>query len=238
MSLRVDPPCTLRELALRAAALAGRPIRELERSFDAEASGPMLRRKGKTGQLIEQALGAYAGSARGPDFERLGVELKTLPLDARGRPSESTFVCSLALREVDMADWSSSDVRRKLAHVLFVPIEQAHDADRKVGRPFFFRPTSEQESILRADFDDLLGMIALGRIEDVTARLGTWLQIRPKAAHGRVRTVAYGCDDEPLSTIPRGFYLRARFTSLLLSERTGCEVVDPQPTKDSSGWRR
>jgi DNA mismatch repair protein MutH len=33
-----------------------------------------------------------------------------------------------------------------------------------------------------------------------------------------VRTRAYGPDDEPLEAMPRGFYLRARFTTALLAD--------------------
>ncbi|MDB4975443.1 MAG: mismatch repair endonuclease MutH [Myxococcaceae bacterium] len=191
------------------------------------ASGPVrprggaTHRKGKTGQLLERALGATAGSLSMPDFRELGVELKTIPVDAEGKPRESTFVCSLSLSEVDVAEWQTSSVRAKLSHVLFVPI--VHDARVRegrptIGRPCFWRPTPEQEAILRGDFDDLIGLIALGQIEALTARLGSWLQVRPKAAHGGVRTRAYTADYEPLSVNPRGFYLRARITRALLRD--------------------
>ncbi len=175
----------------------------------------MLRRKGIAGQLIERALGANAGSRALPDFVELGVELKTIPVRADGRPRESTFVCSFAVADADHAEWASSAVRKKLAHVLFVPLVVS---DERVGRAVFWRPTVEQESILRADFDDLIGMIALGRVEELTAHHGAWLQVRPKAAHGAVRTRAYGPDGESIATIPRGFYLRARITGALLRD--------------------
>jgi len=215
------PPRDLAELRARAASLAGRSLAELSARFGA-SSGPMLRRKGKTGQLIERALGASAGSRPVPDFRELGIELKTIPVDAQGQPRESTFVCTIGLADAEYAEWSSSSVRQKLAHVLFVPIHgeraEGRELHARVGEPLFWQPTAEQESILRADFDDLMGMIALGRIELLTARLGRWLQVRPKAAHGRVRTRAYGPEDEPIATIPRGFYLRARFTCALLRD--------------------
>lgn len=216
---RLPPPRDLEELRTRVAALEGRSLRELERTLD-QTAGSLLRRKGKAGQTVERLLGASAGSLAAPDFVELGVELKTIPLDARGRPLESTFVCSLSLREVDDADWHSSSVRKKLAHVLFVPIVPSPEqpGERRLGRARFWRPTAEQESILRGDFDDLVGFIALGRIEQLTAHMGRWLQVRPKAAHGGVRTRAYGFDGEPIATIPRGFYLRARVTAALLAD--------------------
>jgi DNA mismatch repair protein MutH len=223
----VSPPRDLDQLMQRASALAGRCLAELanELSSDTlEAQPPapgMLHRKGKAGQLLERALGADAGSLSVPDFRALGVELKTIPVDAHGKPRESTFVCSLSLSDADQAEWLSSGVRKKLAHVLFMPIvhdARVRDGRPTLGQPLFWRPTRQQEAVLRADFDDLLGMIALGQIERVTARLGRWLQLRPKAAHGRVRTRAYGADGEPVSAMPRGFYLRARVTGALMRD--------------------
>jgi DNA mismatch repair protein MutH len=177
----------------------------------------MVRRKGKTGQLIERALGASAGSAQAPDFVHLGVELKTIPVDASGKARESTFVCSLSLSDADSLEWSDSPVCKKLAHVLWVPLCESEEGTR-IGEPCFWRPTREQQAVLRADFDDIVGLIALGRIEELTARTGRWLQARPKAAHSRVRTRAFGPDGEPLAALPRGFYLRARFTQALLRD--------------------
>ena len=222
---RHAPPEDLTELALRAARLEGRSIDALTRHEGGalvEASESMLRRKGKTGQLIERALGASAGSRPLPDFVSLGVELKTVPVDARGRPQESTFVCSFRVSDIERSSWAESGLRAKLAHVLFVPIV-GRGPHRTIGRPCFWRPTAAQEAALRADFESLVERIVQGNIETLTAHHGRWLQVRPKAAHGRVRTLAYGLDDEPIATIPRGFYLRARCVGALLRGAVGAQ---------------
>lgn len=207
-------PRDLAELMARAAALRGRSLAELG---DVVREPTLLRRKGVTGQLIERALGAQAGSAPVPDFAHLGVELKTIPIDSTGRPLESTYVCTLPLRAADTLEWEGSPVQKKLAHVLWVPIIVTPE-DRRVGEPFFWRPSAEQEAVLRADFEEIVGLVAIGKVECLTARLGRWLQARPKAAHSRVRTRAFGEDGEPLEALPRGFYLRARFTQALLRD--------------------
>lgn len=179
----------------------------------------MLRRKGKVGQLIERALGASAGSRSEPDFPDLGVELKTVPVGENGRVRESTFVASFSLAACESAVWETSSVRKKLAHVLWVPIVCERGPSR-VGKPMFWRPTREQEAVLRADFDDIVGLVAIGKGAFLDARLGRWLQARPKAKNGAVRTHAYGADGEIESLTPRGFYLRPRFTSALLRDPT------------------
>jgi DNA mismatch repair protein MutH len=84
--------------------------------------------------------------------------------------------------------------------------------------PLFFRPTPEQEALLAADFDEILGMVGSGLVEAVDATLGRALQLRPKAADGSARTVAFGADGERIATVPRGFYLRARFTEAILRD--------------------
>jgi DNA mismatch repair protein MutH len=128
-------------------------------------------------------------------------------------------VCSLCLREAEHLEWGASSVRAKLAHVLWTPIVRGRrEAESRVGRAWFWRPTPAQEEVLRADFEELVGMVALGKIEGLSARVGRWLQLRPKAAHGAVRVRAHGSDGEPLWALPRGFYLRARFTAALLRD--------------------
>jgi len=221
---RREPPRHLAELRVRAEALAGRTVGEIARALGVTIDGEPLRNKGRVGELIERALGASAGSAATPDFPHLGVELKTVPVDERGAPRESTFVCSIRLDEADRASWERSAAQSKLAHVLFVPVEAAVGTalgERRVGRARFFRPTAAQEAVLRADFEDLVGRIGAGGADALTAREGRWLQVRPKAADGSVRTLAPAGDDGLLvETGPRGFYLRRRFVAAIL--------VDPE----------
>lgn len=175
--------------------------------------------KGLAGELAERCLGATAGSADQPDFVALGVELKTVPLDDAGRVRESTYVCALDLGRVEHEEWEASRVRRKLARVLWLPVQWspgAPPAGRHYGDPVLWSPDADEEALLRADWIELIGLIAVGGIDEVTAHIGQALQIRPKAASGAVRVEAAGPDREVLETIPRGFYLRARFTEQLL----------------------
>jgi DNA mismatch repair protein MutH len=207
----------MRELLVRAEALEGCALEELVAAFGAENGGPSRTRKGKTGELLERALGAVGGSFKGPDFPALGVELKTIPVDRHGRARESTFVCSLSLRDAERFDFEASPLFAKLRKVLWIPIIVS-DGKQRIGRPLLWHPTPAQEAVLRDDYDELVGMIAIGKIECLTARFGRWLQVRPKGANGRVRTRAFNEDGAPLWTMPRGFYLRARFTTALLRE--------------------
>lgn len=109
-------------------------------------------------------------------------------------------------------------MRRKLACVLWVPVQAAPRSlpERHIGTPRLWRPSPAQEALLRADWELLMGRIAAGGIDELTARDGEALQVRPKGRDGRVRAAGLGPDGEALSVMPRGFYLRARFTESVL----------------------
>jgi DNA mismatch repair protein MutH len=206
----VPPPRDEAELMARARALVGRRLGELVVG---------LHTKGKGGELLERALGATGGSQATWDFPELRVELKSIPLDHRGKPKESTFVCAFPLADADRAAWETSWARSKLSRVLWIPLHMEAEGVRRVGEPLLWSPTAEQEAVLRDDFEEIVGQIGIGGIEGVSAHLGTYLQLRPKAANGRVRTVVRGREGDLVATVPRGFYLRARFTAELLSVR-------------------
>lgn len=209
------PPRTLDELLERARALAGASVDSLAWALREEGVGAGTHSKGKVGELIERVLGARGGSAATWDYPELEVELKTVPVNERGRPLESTFVCTVSLLEADRAEWETSWVRAKLARVLWVPIVRTGDR-RHVGAARLWSPSAEEDRVLKDDFDEIMGAIGIGAVEGVSARVGRWLQLRPKAAHGAVRTPAPGRDGDDVRTVPRGFYLRAVFTATLL----------------------
>jgi DNA mismatch repair protein MutH len=214
----MDSPRDPKELISRARALARCSVEDLARRLGMALEGPAVSTKGKIGELLERALGATGGSAATWDFPDLRVELKTIPLDDRGVPRESTFVCAVTLLDAERAEWESSWARAKLGRVLWVPIDIGADGQRRVGEARLWSPSAEQDLVLRDDFEEILGRVGASGIEDISARIGRWMQLRPKAAHGGVRTRAPGGDAGVVATVPRGFYLRARFTGAILRD--------------------
>jgi DNA mismatch repair protein MutH len=217
----VAPPQSEEELLSRCQALAGLTIGQLAERVRWAPPKDLRRNKGWVGELLETALGATAASLPEPDFPHLGVEMKTIPVDGNGRPRESTHVCTVPLVDNIGLVWEDSLVRRKLARVLWLPVEAAPDlplTERRIGAALLWSPTPEQEAALKADFEELMDMVCLGQLEKITARYGTWLQIRPKAADSRAVTEGIGPSGETVLTLPRGFYLRATFTTELLRQ--------------------
>lgn len=204
----------------RARAQAGRTLHEIAEELDIAIDDDPRRTKGLAGRLLERRLGATAGSRSAPDFEALGVELKTIPVDREGRPRESTFVSTIDLLQIAETSWERSAVWRKLRRVLWVPIE--HDRalplrERRVGSAILWTPSPEQARILRVDWEDLAEQIAAGNVQEIDARLGEALQIRPKAPDSAARTPAFDEEGAMIWSLPRGFYLRARFTATILA---------------------
>jgi DNA mismatch repair protein MutH len=213
------PPQSEAELLQRCRAIAGQRLGDIAAQLGLSVPADLRRDKGWVGQLLEQALGADAQSLAEPDFRAIGVELKTVPLDDRGKPRESTYVCTVPLESGLEARWEETWLRRKLSRVLWLPVEAAATipvAERRVGSALLWSPSEEEESLLRQDWEELSEMICLGELERITARLGTVLQIRPKAANSRVRCRSVGAEGEAILTNPRGYYLRPAFTRQLL----------------------
>lgn len=215
-----SPPGSEAQLLHQAQRLAGYSLGELAAMAGLAIPGDLKRDKGWIGMLLELWLGASAGSKPEQDFAALGVELKTIPIDGQGRPLETTFVCVAPLTGNSGVTWETSHVRHKLKRVLWMPVEgdrQIPLADRRVGAPLLWSPSEEEDRQLSQDWEELMDMIVLGRVEQITARHGAWLQIRPKAANSKALTEGIGDQGQPIMTLPRGFYLKKSFTGPLLA---------------------
>ncbi|MFS1441109.1 MULTISPECIES: DNA mismatch repair endonuclease MutH [unclassified Vibrio] len=213
-------PQTQQELLERAYAIAGMTFKELADEAEMRMPNDLKRDKGWVGQLLEWHLGAPAGSKPEQDFTKLGIELKSIPIGYSGKPLETTFVCVAPLMGVQGITWETSHVRNKLSKVLWIPVEGEREiplAERHVGSPLLWTPSQAEDELLKRDWEELMELIVLGNVEQITARHGEALHLRPKAANSRVLTEAYGASGKPIKTKPRGFYLRTQFTHKLLT---------------------
>ena len=217
---RNPPPRSEAELLARADAIAGRTLGGVAAELGLPVPATTRRGKGWTGTVIEHALGANAGSLPEPDFRLIAVELKTIPIGAGGRPLESTYVCTVPQAGDAGPSWRDSNVRRKLARVLWVPFEGDRAIPlpgRRIGSALLWSPSPEEEAALASDWETLMDRVVLGRVEEISAREGECLQIRPKAANAAARRRAIGPSGAWETTLPRGFYLRASFTAAILA---------------------
>ncbi|BBF15654.1 DNA mismatch repair protein MutH [Haemophilus influenzae] len=213
-------PQTLEQLLSQAQSIAGLTFGELADELHIPVPIDLKRDKGWGGMLLERALGATAGSKAEQDFSHLGVELKTLPINAEGYPLETTFVSLAPLVQNSGVKWENSHVRHKLSCVLWMPIEGSRHIplrERHIGAPILWKPTAEQERQLKQDWEELMDLIVLGKLEQITARIGEVMQLRPKGANSRAVTKGIGKNGEIIDTLPLGFYLRKEFTAQILN---------------------
>ncbi|WP_112087486.1 DNA mismatch repair endonuclease MutH [Haemophilus influenzae] len=213
-------PQTLEQLLSQAQSIAGLTFGELADELHIPVPIDLKRDKGWGGMLLERALGATAGSKAEQDFSHLGVELKTLPINAEGYPLETTFVSLAPLVQNSGVKWENSHVRHKLSCVLWMPIEGSRHIplrERHIGAPILWKPTAEQERQLKQDWEELMDLIVLGKLDQITARIGEVMQLRPKGANSRAVTKGIGKNGEIIDTLPLGFYLRKEFTAQILN---------------------
>ena len=219
-SHRVPPPRSESELLARADAIAGRTLGDVAAELGLSVPENTRRGKGWTGTVIEHALGASAGSLPEPDFRLIAVELKTIPIGPGRRPLESTYVCTVPLAGGASPNWRDSNVRRKLARVLWMPFEGDRAIplpERRIGSALLWSPSRDEDSALASDWETLMERVVLGRVDEISAREGECLQIRPKAANAAARRRAIGASGGYEEILPRGFYLRATFTAAILA---------------------
>ena len=215
-------PDSTTELLQRARQLAGFTLAELAAELNQQLPADLQKDKGTVGQLLELALGASAGSKAEPDFPHLGVELKTIPIDRSGKPLESTYVCVAPLTGATGQQWQESWVCRKLSRVLWLPIlAERHiaPAERIIGQGFLWQPSPSEAALLQQDWEELMELIAFGRLDQIKGAHGKVLQLRPKAADSKALTAAIGPDGSPIQSLPRGFYLKTQFTAAILQQQ-------------------
>lgn len=202
--------------------IAGYSLSELADITNIPVPKDLRKNKGWVGQLIEWHLGATAGSKPEQDFKHLGIELKTIPIDRQGKVLETTFVCSTPILQTTHLTWENSNIRNKLSKVLWLPVQGEREvplSERIVGNGFLWTASAKQEQLMQQDWNELMEKIALGKIEQISARDGQVIQLRPKAANGSVVTDAYGEQGQLIKVRPRGFYLKKVFTQDIINQQ-------------------
>lgn len=219
MTLRPLPPKNEAELIQRCQSIEGLSFAQLASQLSLLIPETAVQRKGWVGQALEIALGANAGSRAEPDFLNLGIELKTLPLNHLGNPAESTFVTTIPLLAIHQQTWKTSQCFAKLRRVLWLTIEgdtRIPFAQRRIGQGFLWSPSAEEEAVLEHDWTELTFLIRTGRLAEIDATMGTWLQVRPKGANAKSLCEGFDEQGNTILTLPRGFYLRSLFTKNMI----------------------
>lgn len=213
----LPPPNNQRELIARLDAILGRKLDEL--SLLAQVPLPSnLSGKGFVGQICEVYLGAHAGNLPLPDFIDLNIELKTLPINNKWMPEESTYLCMVDLNPQRFISFEQSTLYHKLKHILFVLVLSPKDTlikDKRIVGYFFYTPSNSELEAFKADYNEFNELIMNGKVNDINGSLGNLLQMRPKASSGKSILSTHDADNNLIYTRPKGYYLRRFFTTKL-----------------------
>ncbi|WMQ74924.1 MAG: DNA mismatch repair protein MutH [Sodalis sp.] len=129
-------PVNKRKLLRRADALSSYTLWKLSAQVSLSTPANLKRGKGWIGVLLECYLGASADNKPEQDFDAIGLELKTIPVNSGGRPLDITFVCVAPLTGNSGMTWETSYVRYKPTRVLWIPVEGLRTiplARRRIG---------------------------------------------------------------------------------------------------------
>lgn len=208
------PPRSEAELLARARELARYDLGRVADAVGMRPPPDLGQDKGWVGQVLEVALGATASNRAEPDFTQLGVELKSVPVDAHGKPRGSTFITSAPYAELEDAPWTASSVCHKTRRILWIPVE-ADDAvpltARRIGQGVLWSPAAEHDARFLRDWGTFREAVRADPAS-IDARLGDALQLRPKARDGRARTQIERAG-RTWSLRPLGVYFRRTFVA-------------------------
>jgi DNA mismatch repair protein MutH len=219
MSYICAPPINETVLLRFAEGLSGCSLGELSGIMLKTIPRTLKANKGFIGCLLEEILGARSGNKAQQDFLDIGVELKTIPINKNSVPLELTFICSVPLKKNIGLMWKNSFFYKKIRRVLWIPIQGEKSvpvSDRFIGKPFLWTPNSIQENLIRSDWEELMDLIILGGIEDITAKNGEVLQILKRSRYHSYLTRAIGKNGEVIFTLPRCFYFKKNLTFSIL----------------------
>ncbi|PPI88449.1 DNA mismatch repair endonuclease MutH [Candidatus Pantoea edessiphila] len=220
MNFFLNKPKNKITLFARAQALAGFTIGNLAANAGLEIPYNLKKDKGWIGRLIELYLGVDSKNKAEQDFAHLGIELKTIPIDSYGNPIEDTFVCSVPLINNIGITWETSNIQNKLSSILWIPIEGKKNIPlkmRRIATSLLWSPNITENTILRNDWEEIIEMIVLGKIDKIASYHGTFLKIKIKAANNKILTKAISDKGKIILTLPRGFYLKKSFTKIIIS---------------------
>lgn len=212
-------PQTEDELLNKAKQISGFSLKELAEILEIKIPLSLKQDKGWIGKLIEKALGAYETSHANVDFPHLNIELKTIPIDPISyEPLETTWICNCPLTELTGVTWETSYCCHKLQKVLFIPIGRNKEffEESIIGFPILWKMSPEENFVLKMDFEELLDLIVLGKVNSISAKHGTFLQLRGKSSKTLVD--AYDEKGNIIKRQPLAFYLKTNFTKNIINQ--------------------
>jgi len=184
-------------------------------SIGRELGIPNSTSKSAGATIIRRLLGQPT-RGRSEEFERFGVEVKTVPVSARQRVHESMSFPVFTHEELVYEDWESSDLLGHLGRLLIVPlVRPARTATLAVelGRPFFWSPTEPELRGIRIEWERYRALIEAGRSRDLPKASETrYIHIRPHSRRASDTEAAPGGHE----VTKKSFWLNGHFVEEII----------------------
>lgn len=216
---------TFKELTHRLDQIVGVPFVELAKHYRKPWTGSASKNKGWGGSMVDFLVGGDAGNDPEPDISRLGIEVKTIPINFKAKVLQPTKVTSLNYVDVWAQGWWESSAFHKLRAVLFVPIVKEDPSQPDgwfIRRPFLWLPSERILGQLQSDYESVRSLIREHQFDRISSAKppngqGVHLHPKPAAANSSVRRTVK-LDGQEFRVLPRAWMLRETFTQPIVQE--------------------
>lgn len=192
---------------------------------------PPSNAKNAAASLVKRLLGVSIGDKRALELASVGVKPKTVPVGRETfKPFEAMSFPTMDLAALVEEEWEESELRSDLDCLLIVPIvgddKKQPYMKRRLGRPFFWVPTPEEERGIANEWRQFRDEVregraqyrrtARGRSSRLTRASSTeFIHMRTKGRDGRDD----GRDQRGKPTQKLCFWLNQRFVERLLENQ-------------------
>jgi DNA mismatch repair endonuclease MutH len=174
---------------------------------------------------VRGLLGQPASGRKG-EFERFGIEVKTVPVKGNGQLAESMSFPSFVHEELALESWEDSDLLGRVNRLLIVPVHRVSGTSpegMRLGRPFFWSPPEADLVGIRQEWEAYRDLIASGQAAALPKASETqFIHVRPKARDSRDRDMAPG----GFQVIRKSFWLNQSYVWTVLA---GHDALTPPP---------
>ena len=177
-----------------------------------------IKNKGIFGNLIEKYLNLKKNNKKQLDLNKLNLEIKTIPLNNKNYPKESTFICSIP-QKINNIIWEKSWLLKKISNILWIPYQGDKNISflsKKIYTPFLWKPSKKDKKYLKQDWKNLIKIIYMGGIDELNSSIGLYLHVKSKSSNNK-KLINYVYNNHLLKTTQKGFYFTKKFTKKIIN---------------------
>lgn len=229
-----------KELIKRAKSLEGKTTAQVCKEVVKEDDISRVITKATVGYALEKYFGIKKNSEGEPDFPRLGIELKTIPLKYDPSRKMLSVKEPLSLNIINyMEEHKCRDIKgssfykknKKILLVCYIHDKGKKRSDYVIKYAFLWEMDEKVLEELKEDYDRIVGKIRAGRATDLHQHYDKYLTTCPK--HGGVfhdkMSPRYknAIRPQPFSRMPaeiRAFRLKNKYMNMVISSHLGKEL--------------